>query len=139
MQVWILRKSYDDTIEGVYTTAGKARKEEALLDIAIEQREKFNARLTMEILELRELRQPYIVEAEELLEKEQEAKAENHTGKLKAVRKQRKVLLRQAEHLTYDIKKLEDKILASQRMTKEAIRLEFGEHYYWEDYYLEGE
>lgn len=136
MTVWILY-NYDDKVDGVFTAAGKAKKEEQFYEEALRRRSETNARLTQEIVELRELRQPYITEAELMLEEERAAKEENHTGRLKAARKQRKVLLRQAEHLTYDIQRREEKIFASQRMTKANILSTYGLDYYFEEHFVE--
>lgn len=138
MNVWILY-TYDDRVEGVYTAAGKAKKEEQLLEEALRRRATVNSQYASEIAELKELRQPYITEADAWLEKEKAAKEAMHTGNLKEARKQRKVLLRQAEHITYDIKRREEKILKSQRMTKAEIMSSYGTDCYWEDYCLEGE
>jgi hypothetical protein len=135
MTVWILY-NYDGIVEGVYTPEGKARREQQMLDEAILRRAHYNERLTNAILELKELRQPYIVEAELLLEEERVAKEANHTGRLKAARKQRKVLLKQAEHLTWDIKCKEEEILASQRLTKEDILYKYHDNYDWEEHYV---
>ena len=137
MKLWVL---FDDTyhknIEGIYTEEGKAKKDEELLNEALARRALVNAQLASEIEELKKLRQPYITEAEMLLDKEKEAKEANHTGNLKEARKQRKVLLRQAEHITYDIQKREEKIFANHRMLKSEIMSAFGRDCYWEDYYL---
>lgn len=137
MDVWILYR-YDGIVEGVYTPAGKAQKEQQMLDEVVLRRERQNAAITAEIVELRELRQPYIIEAEMLLDTEREAKEANNTGLLKNTRKQRKVLLRQAEHLTYDIRCKEEKVLASQRMTKAELLYTYGDGSYWEEYCLQG-
>lgn len=138
MKVWVLfSDTYYKNIEGIFTPDGKARKEEQLLVEALQRRDSVNSQYASEIAELKELRQPYITEADVWLEKEKSAKEANHTGDLKEARKWRKVLLQQAEHLTYDIKCREEKILASQRMTKAEILSTYGRDYYWEDYYVE--
>ena len=133
--IWILY-NYDGIVEGVYTPEGKVRREQQMLDEALKRREHYNERLTKEILELKELRQPYIVEAELMLEEERAAKEANHTGRLKAARKQRKILLKQAEHLTFDIKRKEEEILASQRLTKADILYRYHENFDWEEHYV---
>lgn len=140
MKVWVLfSDDYYKNIEGIYTTEGKLKKEEQLFAEAIERRAKVNEQYTAEITELKELRQPYITEAEMLLDAEKAAKEANHTSKLKEVRKQRKVLLRQAEYLTYDIKRKEEKILASQRLTRAELISTYGRDCYWEEHWLEGD
>ena len=139
MKVYMLYTGYEERPEGVYTQAGKDRKDEELLAQAISNRERSNQRLTQEIIELKELRQPYLTEAEMLLDKEREAKEANHTGHLKECKKQRKVLLRQADKLTYDIKKREELILNSQCMLKAELLSRFCQHHFWEEYYVEGE
>lgn len=137
MKLWVL---FDDTyhknIEGIYTEEGKAKKDEELLNEALTRRTRVNAQLASEIEELKKLRQPYIDDAETWLEKEKAAKEANHTVNLKEARKQRKVLLRQAEHITYDIQRREEKIFANHRMLKSEIMSTFGRDCYWEDYYL---
>lgn len=138
MDVWILYQ-YDGRIEGVYTAAGKAVRDRQRFDEALVKRERQIAFINAEIKELRELRQPYITEAEMLLDTEREAKEANNTGLLKNTRKQRKVLLRQAEHLTYDIRCKEEKVLASQRMTTAELLYTYGDGNYWEEYCLQGE
>lgn len=138
MKIHILY-NYDDRVEGVFTAKGKAVKEQQLYDEALLRREKANAAITREIVELRELRQPYIIEAEMLLDTERSAKDANNTGLLKDTRKQRKVLLKQAEKLTYEIQRREDRILASQRMLRSEIMNTYGDSSYWEEYYVEGE
>jgi phosphoglycerate-specific signal transduction histidine kinase len=138
MDVWILYQ-YDGMVEGVYTEAGKAVREQQRLDEAMAKRERQLNFLASEITELREMRQPYITEAEMLLDTERAAKESNNTGLLKSTRKQRKVLLKQAEKLTYDIQCKEEKILAAQRLTKADLLYSYGDGTYWEDYYLQGE
>ena len=60
-------------------------------------------------------------------------------GKYREIRKHRKQLLRQAEKLTYDIKRHEENILAAQRMTKSQIISTYGmSRYDFEDHFLEG-
>lgn len=140
MKVYVLfSDDYYKNIEGIFTQEAKLKKEEELFTEAISRRDKVNEQLASEIVELKQLRQPYITEAELLLDKEKEAKEANHTGNLKDARKQRKVLLRQAEHITYDIKRREEKILASQRMTRAEIMSSYGRDRYWEEHYLEGD
>lgn len=138
MKIHILY-NYDDRVEGVFTAKGRAAKEQQLYDEALRRREKANAAITREILELRELRQPYITEAEMLLDTERAAKEANNTGLLKDTRKQRKVLLKQAEKLTYEIQRREDRILASQRMLRSDLMNTYGDSSYWEEYIVEGE
>lgn len=139
MKVYLLYDNYDDRLEGVYTLAGKNQRDEELLTQAIQNRERVNQQLTAEIVELKKLRQPYLTEADLLLDKEREAKETNHTGHLKESRKQRRVLLRQADKLTYEIRKREERILNSQCLLKSEILAQFGQHYYWEEYYVQGE
>lgn len=139
MKVYLLYDNYDDRLEGVYTLAGKEQRDEELLTEAIQNRERVNQQLTAEIVELKKMRQPYLTEADMLLDKEREAKETNHTGHLKESRKQRRVLLRQADKLTYEIRKREEKILDSQCLLKHELLGQFGQHYYWEEYYVQGE
>lgn len=140
MKVYVLfSDDYYKNIEGIFTQEAKLKKEEELFNEALSRRDGVNEQLASEIAELKQLRQPYITEAELLLDKEKEAKEANHTSNLKNARKQRKVLLRQAEHITYDIKRREEKILASQRMTRAEIMSTYGRDCYWEEYYLEGD
>ena len=138
MKIHILY-NYDDRVEGVFTAKGRAAKELQLYDEALRRREKANDAITREILELRELRQPYITEAEMLLDTERSAKEANNTGLLKDTRKQRKILLKQAERLTYEIQRREDRILASQRMLRSDLMNTYGDSSYWEEYDVEGE
>ena len=139
MIIYILFNNYDDTIEGVYTESGKRAKEDELLKHAIELRDKEVARLSAEITEFKEMRQPYIDKAEALLPKELEAKQNDSGGAYKLIKKERKRLLKQAEHITFDIHKLEDKILRYQRLLKSEVINCFGRQYDWEEHYLEGE
>lgn len=138
MKVYLLFNC-EDRLEGVYTLAGKNAKDEELMTLAIQNRERVNQTLTAEILELKELRRPYLTEADLLLEKEREARETNHTGHLKEFRKQRKVLLRQADKLTAEIGRRETKIRNSMLLMKKDLLSRFGQYYYWEDYYVEGE
>lgn len=138
MFVWVLHQ-YDGRIEGVYTTAGKAARDQQRFNEAFVMRERHIASINAEIKELRDLRQPYIIEAEMLLDTERKAKEANNIRSLKSTRKQRKVLLRQAEHLTYSIRCKEEKVLAVQRMTKTEILDAYGDENYWEEYCLLGE
>jgi uncharacterized protein HemY len=139
MKVWILFNRYNDTIEGVYTEAGRAQMDDELLIEARQRLAAANEKLALEIAELKDMRKPYITEAEILLDTEAAAKEANNTNTLKNVRKQRKVLLKQAERLTFDIKRREEKILASQRMLKEEVLHNYGRPYYWEEFYINGE
>jgi uncharacterized protein HemY len=139
MKVWILFNRYNDTIEGVYTEAGRAQMDDELLIEARQHLAAANEKLALEIAELKDMRKPYITEAEILLDTEATAKEANNTNTLKSVRKQRKVLLKQAERLTFDIKRREEKILASQRMLKEEVLHNYGRPYYWEEFYINGE
>lgn len=134
----LLSDDYYKNIEGIYTLEGKVKKDEELFNEAIQRRAKVNEQLTSEIAELKELRQPYITEAEMLLDTEKAAKEVNDAITLKNTRKQRKILLRQAEHITYDISRKQEKILASQRLTKAEIMSAYGRDCYWEDYCVEG-
>lgn len=138
MQVWVLY-NYNEIVDSIYTTAGKEIKQAELLEKAINRRTKINEQIASDIIELKELRQPYITEAEILLDTEREAKETNNIGLLTNVRKQRKVLLRQAEHLTHDIRCKEEKILASQRMTKAELMSTYGDGSYWEEFCVHGE
>lgn len=139
MRIYVLfSDDYYKSIEGIYTQEGKVKKDEELYDEALQRREAVNADYVSEIVELKELRQPYITEAEMLLDNEKAAKESNDVVLLKHIRKQRKVLLRQADQLTWDIKRREDKILASQRMTRGEIMSAYGRDCYWEEHYLEG-
>jgi hypothetical protein len=69
-----------------------------------------------------------------LLDTERDAKERKDGVMLKNVRKQRKVLLKQAECLTWDIKRREDKILASQRMTRAELLNNYCIDHYWENH-----
>jgi hypothetical protein len=73
MKVWILY-DYDGRVEGIYTEAGKEKKDQQVYEEAIMCRDNFIDRYHKEISELRELRQPYIADAEALLDTEREAK-----------------------------------------------------------------
>lgn len=137
MTVWILY-DYHERVEGVYTPEGKELKEQERYEQALQRRSSITEHMTAEIVELKNLRQPYIDEAEMLVSAEAEAKEANNTGLLKSVRKQRKVLLKQAEHLTYKIHCLEDKILEAQRLTKHEIMSTYGDYRCWEEHVLEG-
>lgn len=140
MNVWILYDRFSDTIEGVYSESGKEKREQQFYEEAVAKREADNAVLTKEIAELKELRKPYLDEAERLLEAEREAKEANHTGRMKDTRKQRKVMLKQADKLTYEITKREDKIHNSQIMLKKDLIYTYGStRYIWEEYCVLGE
>lgn len=136
MIVWLLY-DYCDRVEGVYSDTGKIAKEKQLLATAVTEREKANALINQEIIELKELRQPYLTEADMLLDTERAMKETNNVSSLKSIRKQRKTLLRQADQLTYRIRNCEERILASQRMTKSELLDTFCRGYYWSEYSLE--
>ena len=135
MKVWILY-DYDGRVDGIYTEAGKEKKDQQLYEEAVMCRDRFIDGYNKEISELRELRQPYIADAEALIDTEREAKEKLDTYTLKSTRKQRKIALHQAEQLTWKIKGLKDKILAMQRMTRAEIMNHYLSDYYWEDHYV---
>ena len=135
MKVWLL---YDcaDRLEGVYSESAKEAREEQFYEEALQNREHRNNILTQEIKELKAIRQPYIEEAERLLAEEYVAKEINHTGRLKEARKQRKVVLRQIDKLTYDIRTREDKINSSMLLMKKDVMSSYGVYHYWQDEYV---
>lgn len=139
MKVYLFYTNDSEKPEGVYTAAGKDKKDEELFDQALQRKNDCCSRLTAEIVELRDMRKSYITEAELLLEKERKAKASNHTGNLKAVRKQRRVILRQIERLYYEISKREDRICEMQCMVKSDTLSHFGQAFWWEEHYVQGE
>jgi hypothetical protein len=139
MKVWLL---YDcaDRLEGVYSERAKEIREQQFFEEALQNREHRNSVLTQEIAELKAMRKPYLDEAELLLDTERAAKESNNGVLLKNTRKQRKVLLKQAEKLTYDIENRAAKIRDSQIMMKKALMTTYGVYHYWqEEYVLEAE
>ena len=138
MKVWIMFNPYEDSVEGVYTDKGKLRKEEELLEDAKKRREKDIAFRKETIERLRTLRKPYIDEATALVGEEEKAKQTDSGGQYKVIRKRRKTLLKQAEKLTADIHKQEDKILSAERMTRAELLYAYGlDRRYFEEYYVE--
>lgn len=135
MKVWLL---YDcvDRLEGVYSEAAKEVREEQFYEEAVRNREHCNTVLAREILELKDLRQPYLDKAEMLLDVERVAKETNHTGMLKDSRKQRKVVLRQADKLTSEINRRETKIQDSQVLLKKDILATYGVSHTWREEYV---
>lgn len=139
MKVWLLFDN-DDRIEGVYSEAAKEVREQQFYEEALTNREHHNATIAMEIKELKALRRPYLDDAERLLTEERVAKEINHTGKLKEARKQRKVALRQADKLTYDIRTKEERINNSMLLTYHQLINSYCPYHYWqEEYVLEAE
>ena len=139
MKVYLL---YDctDRLEGVYSEHAKEVREQQFYEEALQNREHRNSMLTQEIAELKAMRKPYLDEAELLLDTERSAKESNNMVLLKNTRKQRKVLLKQAEKLTYDMEHRETKIRNSQIMMKKDIMATYGVYHYWqEEYVLEAE
>lgn len=140
MNVWILYDRYFDTIEGVYSEAGKEKREQQFYEEAVAKREACNAELAKEIAEFKELRKPYLDEADKLLLVEREAKEANHISEMKDARKQRKVMLKQADKLTYEITKRENKIHNSQIMLKKDLICTYvSTRYIWEEHCVLGE
>ena len=137
MKVWLL---YDctDRLEGVYSEHAKEVREQQFYEEALENREHRNAVLTKEIVELSDIRQPYLDKADELLDIERVAKETNHTSMLKDSRKQRKVELRQADKLTSEINRREAKIQDSQVLLKKDILATYGVRHTWQEEYVIG-
>ena len=135
MKVWIL---YDctDRIEGVYSESAKETREELFYQEAIERRDHRNNMLIAEIKELKEMRQPYLDEADILLDSERAAKESGNISLLKRIKKQRKIDLRQADKLTSEIGRRETKIRNSQIMMKKDIISTYGIGHYWEEHYV---
>lgn len=135
MKVWLL---YDctDRLEGVYSEHAKEVREQQFYEEALQNREHRNSMLTQEITELKAMRKPYLDEAELLLDTERSAKESNNMVLLKNTRKQRKVLLKQAEKLTYDMENREAKIRNSQIMMKKDIMTTYGVYHYWQEEYV---
>ena len=137
MKVWLLYDCFD-RLEGVYSEAAKEAREEQFYEEALRSRECRNAVLTREIVELRDIRQPYLDKADELLDIERVAKETNHTGMLKDSRKQRKIVLRQADKLTSEINRRETKIQDSQVLLKKDILATYGVSHTWQEEYVIG-
>lgn len=135
MKVWLL---YDctDRLEGVYSEHAKEVREQQFYEEALQNREHRNSMLTQEIAELKAMRKPYLDEAELLLDTERSAKESNNMVLLKNTRKQRKVLLKQAEKLTYEMENRETKICNSQIMMKKDIMTTYGVYHYWQEEYV---
>jgi hypothetical protein len=135
MKVWLL---YDctDRLEGVYSEHAKEVREQQFYEEALQNREHRNSMLTQEIAELKAMRKPYLDEAELLLDTERSAKESNNMVLLKNTRKQRKVLLKQAEKLTYEMENRETKIRNSQIMMKKDIMTTYGVYHYWQEEYV---
>ena len=135
MKVWLL---YDctDRLEGVYSDKAKEAREQAFFEEALLNREHRNMTLAQEVRELKELRKPYLDEAERLLAEERVAKEANNTVLLKETRKQRKVALRQADKLTSEIARRETKIHNSALLTRHQILDTYGVCHYWQDEYV---
>lgn len=137
MKVWLLYDGFD-RLEGVYSEVAKETREEQFYEEALRNREYRNAVLTREIAELRDIRQPYLDKADKLLDIERVAKETNHTGMLKDSRKQRKVVLRQADKLTSEINRRETKIQDSQVLLKKDILVNYGVRHTWQEEYVVG-
>lgn len=135
MKVWLL---YDctDRLEGVYSERAKEVREQQFYEEALQNREHRNALLTNEIIELKGMRKPYFDEAELLLDTERTAKEAGNMILLKDIRKQRKILLRQADRLTSEISCREDKIRNSMLYTHQQILEHYGVYHYWQDEYV---
>lgn len=138
MLVWLMKDNYDDDVEGVYTYEAKCQKEQEFLEQASQSRDRSIELLNAQIAEIIEVRNPIIYEAEALLPEETAAKEANHTGRLKEVRKKRKVLLKQAEKLTYDIHKAEHQIMELSCLTKSQLIQRYGARYYFEEHWVVG-
>ena len=132
MKVWLLYDSFD-RLEGVYSEVAKEAREEQFYEEAFRNREYRNAVLTKEIIELRDIRQLYLDKADELLDIERVAKETNHTSMLKDSRKQREVVLRQADKLTSEINRREAKIQDSQVLLKKDILATYGVSHTWQE------
>ena len=135
MKVYLLYDCFE-RLEGVYSEAAKEAREEQFYEEALCRRERHNATLAQEIVELKAMRKPYFEEAERLLEAEREAKETNHTGKLKDAKKQRKAVLRQADKLTSEINRRETKINNSMLLMKKEILSSYGVSHTWDEQYV---
>jgi hypothetical protein len=135
MKVWLLYDCFD-RLEGVYSEAAKETREEQFYEEALRNREHYTTILTREILELKDLRQPYLDKADELLDIKRVAKETNHTGMLKDSRKQLKVVLRQADKLTSEINRRETKMQDSQVLMKKDILATYGVSHTWQEEYV---
>lgn len=138
MRVWLL---YDatDRIEGVYTESAKeAREEQFYLEAAL-NRDRHNERLAAEIEELKEMRRPYLEEAERLLDIERVVKDSGNFSLVKQSKHQRKINLRQADKLTSEIRSRETKIINSQILMKKEVIATYGISHWWDEYYVIGE
>ena len=135
MKVWLL---YDctDRLEGVYSERAKEVRERRFYEEALARRMDRNNTLAEEVKELKAMRKPYLDEAERLLAVEREAKESDNTYVLKETRKQRKVALRQADKLSWEISKREDKINNSMLLTHQQIIDTYGTDYYWQEEYV---
>lgn len=137
MKVWLLYDRFD-RLEGVYSEAAKEVREQQFYEEALQRRESCNATITKEVEELKEMRKPYLAEAERLLEEERVAKEINHTGRLKEAKKARKVALRQADILTARINSRETKINDSMLMMKKDLIATYGIGHRWQEEYVMG-
>jgi chromosome segregation ATPase len=133
-----MKDSYNDHVEGVYTYEAKLDKEREFLEQASQSRDRSIEHLNEQIAEITEVRNPIIYEAEALLSEEAAAKEANHTGRLKEVRKKRKVLLKQAERLTNDIHRAERQIMELSCLTKSQLIHRYGDGHYFEEHWVVG-
>ena len=135
MKVWLL---YDctDRLEGVYSETAHEVREQQFYEEALQNRERRNSILAEEVKELKELRKPYLDEAERLLIEEREAKESDNTYVLKETRKNRKIALRQADKLTSEIARKETKIHNSMLQTRQQILSNYGIGYWWQEEYV---
>ena len=135
MKVWLL---YDgcDRLEGVYSETAYEVREQQFYEEALARREQRNELLIKEIVELKEMRKPYFDEAEMLLDTERTAKEAGNMALLKDTRKQRKILLRQADRLTSEISRRETKIRNSMLHTRQQIIDHYGVYHYWQEEYV---
>lgn len=135
MKVWLLYDCFE-RLDGVYSESAKESREEQFYEEALARRERYTSMLLAEVEELKAMRKTYLDKAEMLLDMERTAKEANRTDMLKDARKQRKVVLRQADKLTSEINRRETKIQDSQVLMKKEILATYGVTHTWRDEYV---
>lgn len=137
MKVYVCMNSWEDCVEGVFTEEGMQKFKDKLFEDAIKQRDLNAQNVQRSINSLKEARQPALIKAEELLAEEKELKAQERWAECKAVHKRRKMVLREANRLTYNIQDLEQRYTRLYCMTTEELLREYSSKFYFEEHYVQ--
>lgn len=137
MTVWVLVDREYDSIDGVYTAEAKLRKERELAAVAVARREHNVQNLARQLDVLEQEIDGMRKAVEVILSEEAAAKEANHTGRLKEVRKERKVVLNRIKEKSYRLEKLKQVFAELASLTEQEALRKYNTGYYFEECVLE--